>query len=47
MNRTYAVSDLHGRFDLLTAALVEIEKREVGKIVFTGDYVDRGPESRQ
>jgi serine/threonine protein phosphatase 1 len=45
VRRTYVISDLHGRFDLLTAALAKIEGREPGKVVFTGDYVDRGPES--
>lgn len=46
--RTYAIADLHGRFDLLGAALDRIEAHaENGKVIFLGDYVDRGPESRQ
>lgn len=44
---TYAIADLHGRFDLFTQAIVAIAERGGGKVVFTGDYVDRGPESRQ
>jgi serine/threonine protein phosphatase 1 len=52
---TYAIADLHGRFDLLTAAFDEIFKDailrgktgEKFKIVTLGDYVDRGPQSRQ
>lgn len=45
---TFAVGDLHGRFDLLDAALAAIEARiNGGTIVFLGDYVDRGPQSRQ
>ncbi|MFC5067302.1 metallophosphoesterase family protein [Flaviflagellibacter deserti] len=44
---TYVVSDLHGRFDLLEAALAKIEEAEPGTVVFTGDYIDRGPASRQ
>lgn len=45
---TFAIGDLHGRFDLLEAALAAIETRAAGgTIVFLGDYVDRGPQSRQ
>lgn len=47
MKTTYCITDLHGRFDLLQAALSEIDNREPGNVVFTGDYVERGPESRQ
>ena len=50
MASTYAVADLHGRFDLLEMALAIIKAREPGgkyKIVFLGDYIDRGPRSRQ
>jgi serine/threonine protein phosphatase 1 len=48
MPRTYAVPDLHGRYDLLEAALGAIEHdAESGTVVFLGDYVDRGPQSRQ
>jgi serine/threonine protein phosphatase 1 len=45
--RTYVIPDLHGRFDLLEIALSEIEKHEPGTVVFTGDYIDRGPQSRE
>ena len=53
MAHTYAIADLHGRHDLLMAALHAIRDRDFdagkpgGVIVFMGDYVDRGPESRQ
>lgn len=48
MNRTYAIADLHGRYDLLEAALERIEASPSGGcVVFTGDYVDRGPQSRE
>lgn len=47
MSRTFVVPDLHGRRDLLVAGLSEIERRaNGGRVVFLGDYVDRGPESR-
>lgn len=48
--RTYAIADLHGRFDLLTAAYDAISVHSAGKpitIVHLGDYVDRGPQSRE
>jgi serine/threonine protein phosphatase 1 len=47
--RTYAVGDVHGRLDLLRAAVQAISDH-VGdlpfRVVFLGDYVDRGPDSR-
>lgn len=46
--KTFVIADLHGRFDLLEKALSKIEaSQSSGKIIFLGDYVDRGPKSRQ
>lgn len=47
---TYAIGDIHGRSDLLATLLDEIEADAVmigsmAKIVFCGDYVDRGLDS--
>jgi serine/threonine protein phosphatase 1 len=48
----YAVGDIHGRPDLLAALLRQIEadashrKAARKTLVFLGDYVDRGPDSR-
>lgn len=53
MNLTYAIADLHGADDLLELALTAIEKHAAAApagscaVVFLGDYVDRGPGSRQ
>jgi serine/threonine protein phosphatase 1 len=49
MSTTYAIADLHDRFDLLELALAEIaDHAELpATLVTLGDYVDRGPESRQ
>jgi serine/threonine protein phosphatase 1 len=50
MSRTYAVPDVHGRYDLLNAAIEKILAHSSGgaaKVVTLGDYVDRGPNSRQ
>jgi hypothetical protein len=49
MSKTYAIADLHGRFDLLEMALAKIaDHAELPATVVTlGDYLDRGPDSRQ
>ncbi|MEM6538420.1 MAG: metallophosphoesterase family protein [Pseudomonadota bacterium] len=47
--RIYAIGDIHGRLDLLEALLTKIEAEETDskkRLVFLGDYIDRGPESR-
>jgi serine/threonine protein phosphatase 1 len=48
MSLTYVIPDLHGRDDLLSEALSAISARgDAGVIVMLGDYVDKGPHSRQ
>ena len=49
----YAVGDIHGRLDLMRALLALIEEDARARshaerriLVFLGDYVDRGPDSR-
>ena len=51
--RTYAVGDIHGRLDLLDQLLAEVE-RDIAErpaaetyLVFLGDLIDRGPQSRE
>jgi serine/threonine protein phosphatase 1 len=39
----YCLTDIHGKYDLLTKALELIPSR--ANIVFLGDYIDRGPDS--
>ena len=49
MSLTYAIADLHGRFDLLEMAFGAIANHAGDKpcqIITLGDYVDRGPQSR-
>src|SRR3989440_12541875 len=51
--RIYAIGDIHGRADLLKALLLQIEvdcklypsRRSI--VVLVGDYIDRGPASRE
>ena len=50
MSLTYVIPDIHGRYDLLDQGLAEITARSegvAGVIVTIGDYVDKGPESKQ
>lgn len=48
----FAVGDVHGRADLLERLLSDLERladseaREKPMVVFAGDYIDRGPDSR-
>ena len=47
--RIYAVGDLHGRLDLLRLAVDAFSahaEEAPFRVVFLGDYVDRGPDSR-
>lgn len=50
----YAIGDIHGRFDLLESLIEKIEEDTsrlpegtISTIVFLGDYIDRGLQSRQ
>jgi len=51
--RVYAIGDIHGRLDLLTRLLelIEMDRASVGDrktvLVYLGDYIDRGPASRE
>lgn len=50
-HRIYAIGDIHGHRDLLDELLYDIRKdcegtQETVVIVFLGDYVDRGPDSK-
>jgi serine/threonine protein phosphatase 1 len=50
MSLTYVIPDIHGRYDLLRDALAAITTHSAGQagtIVTIGDYVDKGPQSRE
>jgi serine/threonine protein phosphatase 1 len=50
MSLTYVIPDLHGRADLLNDALARIFAHAAGRagtVIVLGDYVDKGPQSRQ
>lgn len=44
----YAIGDIHGQIDMLHAALdlIHVDGGADARVVFLGDYVDRGPDSR-
>jgi len=50
--RAYAIGDVHGRLDLLDSLLADIEADNRARgpaktyLIFLGDLIDRGPESR-
>src|SRR5215203_2568112 len=45
--RTLAIGDIHGCHIALTCLLQQVEPRAEDRIVFLGDYIDRGPASRE
>ena len=51
--RVYAIGDIHGRLDLLLDLTQQINRDDAGReaarttLVFLGDLVDRGPDSRE
>jgi len=51
--RIYAVGDIHGRLDLLNELLVRVDEDMSSRpatraiSIFLGDYIDRGPSSRE
>ena len=44
--RTLAIGDIHGCTTHLDALLAAVAPTPVDRLVFLGDYVDRGPDSR-
>ena len=45
--RTFAIGDIHGDLDALVRLLAAFPALEAtDTVVFVGDYIDRGPDSR-
>ena len=42
----YAIGDIHGELDALEALIEALPLRSDDRLIFMGDYVDRGPDSR-
>src|SRR5262245_37183294 len=48
MSRTFAVGDIHGEADHLDRLLCRLPSlHREDTVVFLGDYIDRGPDSRR
>jgi serine/threonine protein phosphatase 1 len=50
MKLLYAIGDIHGCYEQMLSAVARIKAHADGRpfrAVFLGDYVDRGPQSRQ
>lgn len=45
-SRVVAIGDIHGRREVLRAAIESIEDPQDAELVLLGDYIDRGPDSR-
>src|SRR5580765_5777294 len=45
--RTLAIGDIHGSFIALSTLLNTLEIQPADQLVFLGDYIDRGPDSRK
>lgn len=47
-NRTFAIGDIHGDLDALEKVFAKLPPMDkADTVVFLGDYLDRGPQSRQ
>ena len=47
MDRLIAIGDIHGEIDKLNSLLDKIKPDEKDKIIFLGDYIDRGKNSKE
>ena len=47
MKNYWFIGDIHGEIDLLDSLLRAILKHDPDQLIFLGDYIDRGPHSRQ
>jgi Predicted phosphohydrolases len=45
--RTLSIGDIHGCHVALTTLLEQVKPKPSDRIIFLGDYIDRGPASRQ
>jgi serine/threonine protein phosphatase 1 len=44
-NNTYCIADIHGELTKLKNCINEVNLKKGDKLIFLGDYVDRGPDS--
>ncbi|MDD5456058.1 MAG: metallophosphoesterase family protein [Candidatus Margulisbacteria bacterium] len=46
MKTIYAIGDIHGQLEMLTALIKKINLKPDDLLIFLGDYIDRGPDPR-
>ena len=46
MSNLYAIGDIHGQRGMLEILFEKVPFQEDDEIIFIGDYIDRGPDSR-
>lgn len=46
MSSTYAIGDIHGELEKLKRLFRKIDPKKDDTIIFLGDYIDRGPDSK-
>lgn len=44
---TWIIGDIHGMYDPLRALVSQLDNESLDKFVFTGDYIDHGPSSKE
>ncbi len=44
--KTYAIGDVHGCLEPLRALMAKLSLRRTDELLFIGDYIDRGPDSK-
>jgi len=47
LSRVIAIGDIHGRLDLLTLLLDKLKITDEDTVIFLGNYIDRGKESKK
>lgn len=47
MNRTLIIGDIHGRYNEMMKALEYMGYKDSDRLIFLGDYIDRGPDSKK
>ena len=47
MSRLIGISDIHGEYDKLCSVLSNVAPDKDDTIIFMGDYIDRGPKSKE
>ena len=45
--KTLVIGDIHGNFEALNKALEKADYRDGDRLIVLGDYIDRGPQSRE